>query len=35
MKYKDDIDKICNEIIMQLALISTIIQTRENELAER
>lgn len=34
-KYKDDIDKICNEIIMQLALISTIIQTRENELAER
>lgn len=34
-KYQDDIHKICNEIIMQLALISTIIQTREKELAEQ
>ena len=34
-KYQNDIHKICDKIVMQLALISTLIQTREKEMSER
>lgn len=34
-KYQNDIHKMCNEIIMQLALVSNFIQTREKEMSEQ
>ena len=34
-KYQNDIHKMCNKIIMQLALISTFIQVREKEMSEQ
>lgn len=34
-KYQNDIHKMCNKIIIQLALISTFIQAREKEMSEQ